>query len=338
MDFHNTYNRVALAHAPTPLEPMPNLTAALGGPTLYVKRDDCTGLALGGNKARQLEYYLGAAVAQNADTILITGAVQSNFVRQAAAAARKLGMAIHIQLEERVGGQGELYQKSGNVVLDRLLGAVIHRFPVGEDEAAADANLERIATGLRAQGWKPYIIHLGTDHPPLGALGYVDAALEFLQQLTALQLEPDAVIVPSGSAATHSGFLAGLRLGSSDLAVHGVCVRRDAASQHARMRQRVTEVGGMIGLGKAVPLDQVLVEDTWLGPGYGSVTPAVIEAMELAARTEGLILDPVYSARTMAGLIGMVRRGDFQPGQTVVFLHTGGAPALFGYAQFTEDR
>lgn len=337
MDFHNTYTRVSLAHAPTPLEPMPNLTAALGGPTLYVKRDDCTGLALGGNKARQLEYYFGAAVDKKADTILITGAVQSNFVRQAAAAARKLGMAIHIQLEDRVGGQGELYQKSGNVVLDQLLGAVIHRFPVGEDESAADANLQRIATGLRAQGSTPYIIHLGTDHPPLGALGYVDAALEFLQQLTASPIDPDAVIVPSGSAATHSGFLAGLRLGSSDLTVRGVCVRRNAALQHARVIQRVTEVGGMIGLGKAVPPDQVLVDDTWLGPGYGTVTPAVTEAMELAARTEGLILDPVYSARTMAGLIGMVRRGDFRPSQTVVFLHTGGAPALFGYSQFMEN-
>lgn len=337
MDFHNTYTRVALAHAPTPLEPMPNLTAALGGPTLYVKRDDCTGLALGGNKARQLEYYLGAAIDEKADTILITGAVQSNFVRQAAAAARKLGMDIHIQLEQRVSGKDEIYQKSGNVVLDRLMGATLHHIAVGEDEAAADTNLEQIATTLRQQGRKPYIIHLGTDHPPLGALGYVDAALESLDQYAAGNLIPDAVIVPSGSAATHAGYLAGLLLGGSDLPVYGICVRRDATSQHARMMQRVKEVGEMIGLGQAVPPDQVRVEDTWLGPGYGTVTPAVTDAMELAARTEGLILDPVYSARTMAGLIGMVRRGDFHPDQTVVFLHTGGAPALFGYSQFMEN-
>lgn len=337
MAFHNHYPRIPLAHVPTPLEPMPNLTAALGGPALYVKRDDCTGLALGGNKTRQLEYYLGAAVSQGADTILITGAVQSNFVRQAAAAARKQGMDIHIQLEQRVSVKDDYYQKSGNVVLDHLLGATIHSFPVGEDEAAADANLEAIADTVRVKGGRPYVIHLGTDHPPLGALGYVDAAAECLAQFRESNFEPDGVIVPSGSAATHSGFLVGLLKVGSAIPVYGICVRRDAESQHARVLQRAGEVAGMIGLDPVVSPEVVKVEDTWLGPGYGTVTPEVREAMEMAARTEGLILDPVYSARTMAGLIGMVRRGDFPPDQTVVFLHTGGAPALFGYSQFLES-
>jgi len=191
--------RARLAHTPTPLEALPNLAASLGGARLYVKRDDCTGLAFGGNKVRQLEFYLGEAQARNADTVLITGAVQSNFVRLAAAAARKLGMEIHIQLEERVPKTDPAYRSSGNVLLDRLLGATLYSYSDGEDEAGADKRLRAIAAELEAQGRRPYVIPLAPGHPPLGALGYVEAARELLDQLAAQELGLDEIVVSSGS-------------------------------------------------------------------------------------------------------------------------------------------
>ena len=327
------FPRVELSHKPTPLEPMPNLTAWLGGPTLYVKRDDCTGLAMGGNKARQLEYYLGEAVSQDADTVIITGAVQSNFVRQAAAAARKLGMDIHIQLEDRVEGKDEFYHVSGNVLLDKLLGATIHHLPFGEDEAAADAALEDIAGEVRGRGGRPYVVHLGLDHPPLGSLGYVECASETLGQAESMELEFDGVILSSGSAATHAGFLPGLRQGGATMPVHGVCVRREAALQGPRVLQRVREVEVMIGAEGACADDDVITDDSQLGEGYGIGTPQSREALEIAAQTEGLLLDPVYTAKTLASLIDLSRQGVFEEGQNILFLHTGGTPALFGYTR-----
>ena len=182
--------RVPLGHAPTPLEAAPRLSDLNGGARLWVKRDDCTGLAFGGNKVRQLEFYLGAALADSADTLLITGAVQSNFVRLAAAAARQHGLDIHVQLEQRVAHSDETYLNSGNVLLDRLLGATVHTYPEGEDEAGADANLHAIADGLIAEGRRPYVIPLGPGHPPLGALGYVRCAREIAQQFAQTGFSP----------------------------------------------------------------------------------------------------------------------------------------------------
>ncbi len=329
------FPRAHLAHTPTPLEFMPNFTAWLGGPKVYIKRDDCTGLALGGNKARQLEYYLGAAQADAADTVIITGAVQSNFVRQAAAAARKLGMDIHVQLEDRVAGKDDLYRRSGNVLLDHLLGATVHTFPAGEDEAAADAALEDIANDVRAAGGRPYVVHLGIDHAPLGSLGYVDCALETLDQAADQGLSFDATVLASGSAATHSGFLVGLRHGDNAMPVYGICVRRGADQQAPRVQRRVGEVAAMVDVA-AVPDTDIMVDDSWLGPGYGHVTPDVTEALEMTAQTEGILLDPVYTAKTMAGLIGLIRRGKFSTDHSVLFLHTGGTPALFGYSQLLD--
>ena len=306
--------RVRLAHSPTPLEAMPNLSARLGGPNLFVKRDDCTGLAMGGNKARQLEYYLGQAVTQDADTVLITGAVQSNFVRQAAAAARKCAMDIHIQLEDRVPHNDATYMGSGNVLLDHLLGATIHTFPEGENEAAADANLEAIADTLRAEGRRPYVIHLGIDHPPLGALGYIDAGREIAQQARTMDIAFDAVVVATGSGLTHAGLLAGLRAAGERAPVYGICVRRDAVQQKARIERRLGEVLELAGLPQdSANAADVHAEDTWLGPGYGRLTDEIREALDLAASTEALILDPVYTGKVMAGLIGMIRRNDFKP-------------------------
>ena len=244
--------RVALGHGPTPLEAMPNLARRFGGLGLFVKRDDCTGLAFGGNKVRQLEFYLGAARAEGADTVLITGAVQSNFARLAAAAARKLAMDCHIQLEERIPTTDPLYRGSGNVLLDRVLGATIHAYPEGEDEAGAETRLREIAAGLSAAGRRPYVIPLTPGHKPLGALGYVVAAREMLEQIRELGLGVDEIVVPSGSGSTHAGLLFGLRALGSTARVIGICVRRPAPAQRERIRAQVEEIARLLGLAPQV--------------------------------------------------------------------------------------
>jgi D-cysteine desulfhydrase/L-cysteate sulfo-lyase len=326
--------RVRLAHLPTPLEPMDNLSKRLGGPKLFVKRDDCTGVAMGGNKARQAEFYMGKAVAAGADTVVTTGAFQSNHARMICAYARKLGMACEIQLEHRVAGKGDTYLNSGNVLLDRLLGARIHVFPDGEDEAGADRNLRRIADGIASEGGKPFVIPLGADHPPTGALGYIEAAVELLRQAAAMSIEIDTLVVPSGSASTHAGLLAGLLASGSGMRVLGICVRRDAVAQAERVLVRTKETLELAGLSATVTASDVLVTDAYLGAGYGQLNADSREAMTLAAECEGLLLDPVYTAKSMAGLIGAVRDGTIAQGETAVFLHTGGTPALFAYEEF----
>ena len=329
------YPRVRLGHAPTPLEPAPKLGAALGI-ELWIKRDDCTGLVFGGNKVRQLEFYLGEAQARGADTVLITGAVQSNFACLAAAGARKLGMEIHIQLEERVAEADDLYRSSGNVLLDRLLGATLHSFPIGEDEEAADAALEALAQSLARAGRRPYVIHLGMAHPPLGGLGYVAAAGEIVKQASARGVEFDAVVCASGSALTHAGILVGLRALGQRVPVQGICVRREASPQRSRVATRASELAAMIGCSEAFDVGEVDVCDAVHAPGYGRLNRAVGEAISMAARHEALFLDPVYTGKVMAGLIAQVRSGQIAAGSRVLFLHTGGVPALFAYAAKLE--
>ena len=321
--------RVRLGHTPTPLEDMPNLAAHVGGVRLAVKRDDCTGLTLGGNKVRQLEFYVGEAQARGADTILITGAVQSNFARLAAAAARKLGMDCHIQLEARVAKDDPAYRNSGNVLLDRMLGATLHAYPEGEDEAGADRRLGEIADGLARDGRRPYVIPLGPGHKPLGALGYVLAARELLAQIDEQALAIDEVVVPSGSGNTHAGLLFGLRLHGCRARVTGVCVRRSTTAQGPRIRARCDEIATLLGIAPIIGDDDVCLEDGFLAPGYGQLNEASVRAMGAAARCEGLILDPVYSSKAMAGLLHRAAEGG--DGRSLVFLHTGGTPAAFAY-------
>lgn len=339
------FPRVALSTAPTPVEEATRLGAELGL-RLLIKRDDLTSIPFGGNKIRQLEFYFGEAQARGADTILITGAVQSNYARAAAAVAARLGMQAHVQLEERVPDMDDTYYASGNVLLDDLLGAVRHEYPEGEDEAGADAALGVLAAELEAAGRHPYVIPLGPDNPPLGALGYVAAAAELVEQMPDLSEVVDAIVVPSGSALTHSGLLVGLRALGQSVPVLGICVRRDAVSQHARVAKRSAEVAGLLGAEGIVADEDVHVFDDVLAPGYGRLSDDVFEALTLAARTEALYLDPTYTGRTMAGLIARARSGDLTPGSTVMFIHTGGTPALFAYepelrarlAQSRRDR
>ena len=323
--------RAHVGHLPTPLEEMPNLSAELGVRVL-VKRDDCSGLAFGGNKVRQLEYYFGKALAEGADVMLITGAVQSNYVRTTAAMARKLGMDCHVQLEDRVPGKDELYHSSGNVLLDKLFGATVHFYPDGEDEAGADANVHAIADSLRADGRKPFIVPLSPDNPPTGALGYVDCARELLGQLEERGIAVDAAFVPSGSSYTHAGFLFGLRALGSDIVVNGVCVRRDAEQQVPRVAGRLEGIANLLGVDPGIPEADVLAGDEMLHPGYGQLNAPTREAIMLAARKEGLLVDPVYSGKALAGLVAAARSGRLKD-KRVLFLHTGGQPAIFAYGE-----
>ncbi len=321
--------RVQLAPDPTPLERLPNIEADIGGPRLYAKRDDTQPLAFGGNKVRQLEYYFGAARAEGADTVLITGAVQSNFCRLCAAFAARLGMECHIQHEERVPKNDPLYRSSGNVLVEHLLGATLHAYPHGEDEAGADAQLEKIAGELRDRGRTPYVIHLAPGHPPLGALGYVVAARELAGQLEAMDIRPTGFVVPSGSGATHAGFLFGLRALGIDTPVLGVCVRRGADAQRPRILTRCGEIGALLGLEPVVTEADVVVTEQFLAPGYGQINEATREAIFTGASREALMLDPVYTGKSMAAFLDTARRASAE--ETLVFLHTGGTPGIFAY-------
>ena len=326
-----TFPRAKMAHVPTPIETLPNLSRAIGC-NVSVKRDDCTGIGFGGNKVRQLEFYMGAAQAAGADTVLITGAVQSNFVRTAAAMAGRLGLECHIQLEERVDGVDTLYRNNGNVLLDRLLGATLHSFATGEDEQAADRQLREIAKDLRQQGRAPYVIPLGADNPPIGALGYVAAAIELAEQLSETSTSFDEIIIASGSALTHVGLLFGLRALGISIPVRGICVRRDAEAQRARVIKRTHDLIELTGLDPSIPDSDIRLHDGTLAPGYGKLNDHVLEAIQLCARHEGLFVDPAYTGKVMAGLIQLCR-SDELAGDTVLFWHTGGQPALFAYAE-----
>jgi len=328
--------RTTLMSGPTPLNDLPNLGSVYNGEvSLLAKRDDCGGLAFGGNKVRQLEFYFGEAKAQNADTILITGAVQSNFVRLAAAAARKLGMDCHIQLEERVAKSDPYYRTSGNVLLNKLLGATLHSYPDGEDEAGADKNLGVIAENLKSKGAKPYIVPLAPGHAPLGALGYIVCAQELLQQQQDQGHKIDEIVVASGSGNTHAGLLFGLRGLGSSIPVKGVCVRRGADEQGPRVKDRCQQIADFLEMDNPVGDDDVEVDDTFLPPGYGEANNDVMQAILVAARTEALMLDPTYTGKSMAGF--MARASEAKQGSTLVFLHTGGTPAIFAYEQAFEQ-
>ena len=331
------YPRVVLSHTPTPIEFLKNMSRSLGGAQIWIKRDDCTGLAMGGNKSRQLEYYFGEAVAQDADTILITGAVQSNYVRCAVAAARKFGMDVEVQLEDRTADRPQVYHESGNPYLIKMMGARIHHYPEGEDEEGADAALYLIAENLKKEGKNPYVIPLADRHIPLGALGYVDCAEEILKQLDEHNIQINGVIVGTGSGATQAGLLAGLRAAGSKIDVYGFCVRRDQASQHLRVFEKAKTVADMIGHPHIISEDDIWVDDQVLGPGYGQLNEDVLHAIRKTAEWEGILLDPVYTGKAMAGLIALITNRRFTDAQNVLFLHSGGTPAVFGYPEIVED-
>jgi L-cysteate sulfo-lyase len=328
------FARVQLCHRPTPLEPMDRLSEHLGGPRLWVKRDDCTGLAIGGNKTRKLEFLMADALKQGANTVVTIGGVQSNHCRQTAAAAARLGLKCELILPHLSRFASDSYESGGNLFLDRLLGASLH---LAENaEAAAAAVSREVLEQVKARGDVPYFIPAGGSSP-VGALGYVDAALELAHQAAEQQLHIDHVVVTTGSSTTHAGLVVGFEAVrrtpglECDPRLHGISVYQRREGALATVRQKARETARLVGFDDADLDARVEVTDAYLGGGYGEPTERMVEAVALAARYEGLLLDPVYTGKAFSGLIDLVRRGAFQPAENVLFWHTGGTPALFVY-------
>jgi L-cysteate sulfo-lyase len=320
------FPRVPLAHLPTPLEHLPRLSEHLGGPQIYVKRDDCTGLASGGNKTRKLEFSMAAALEQGADTIVTVGALQSNHVRQTAAAACKLGLKCEVLLEHRISDPTEYYRDSGNVLLDRIFGANLREYPGGSDFAAA---MEQVADEVRAAGGKPYIIPGGASNK-IGALGYVNCAIEMLEQIDAQGLDIRHIVTATGSAGTQGGLIVGLKAMQSDTPLLGIGVGAPRDEQESKVYELACETAEYIGKTGCVERKDVVANCNYVGDGYGVPTEAMNDAVMLLARTEGLLFDPVYSGKGLAGMIDLISDGTLADGD-IVFLHTGGSAALFAY-------
>jgi L-cysteate sulfo-lyase len=319
--------RVRLAHLPTPLEPCPRFSAALGGPAIWIKRDDLTGLAFGGNKTRQLEFVFADVLAQGADTVVAGAYTQSNWCRQMTAAARKLGLEVALVLLH--GEKGPALQ--GNLLLDRLMGAEVAVVELDSMERLAPL-LEAKARDLARAGRRPYLVApFGVEKLVLGALGYVNAALELDRQLAEAGIDPDYLYL-CGANMTPGGLALGLKaLGRRTRLVNLAPIRWSEA-RAVDIARIADGTARRLGLDIRVTPDEIENHDDYIGERYGVVTDGAREAMQLLARTEAVILDPVYSSKALAGLIDHIRQGRIGKHETVVFLHTGGTPALFAYA------
>ena len=306
---------------------MDRLSEALGGPRFWVKRDDCTGLSSGGNKTRKLEYLMADAQTKGADTIITQGATQSNHARQTAAAAAKLGMACHILLEDRTGSNDESYIMGGNVLLDRLHGATVSKRGGGAD---MNGEMDALAAALRDNGKTPYIIPGGGSNP-IGALGYVNCARELVEQASGMGLQVDALVHATGSSGTQAGLVAGLAAMGSDIHLLGIGVRAPKEKQEGMVFDLAQRTLAHMGAEAQITPADVRANCDYVGDGYGIPTKGMVAALKLLAETEGLLFDPVYSGKGLDGLIDLTRKGYFDGMTNVVFLHTGGSAALFGY-------
>lgn len=327
------FPRLSLGHFPTPLEPLDNLSKLLGGPKIWIKRDDATGLATGGNKTRKLEFLLADALQKKADIVITQGATQSNHVRQTIAGAATLGLKAKVLLEKRVTDFGEDYQRSGNVQLDLLLGGdIVAHLPGGTDMQQA---MEEYAAELREQGHNPYVIPGGGSNA-IGALGYAACAEELLYQSSQLRLRIDHVVHATGSTGTQAGLVAGFTATNSHIPVLGISVRAPKAKQEENVWNLASRTRELLGVQGDLPRETVVANSDYVGDGYGLPTESMLEALRLLAQHEGILLDPVYSGKGMAGLIDLIRKGHFRKDDNVVFIHTGGSAGLFGYRQVFE--
>jgi L-cysteate sulfo-lyase len=321
------FPRRFLAHLPTPLERLDRLTSELGGPEIWIKRDDCTGLSTGGNKTRKLEFLMAEAELRGAEMVITQGTTQSNHARQTAAFAAKLGMKCHILLEDRTGSNDHNYNNNGNVLLDHLHGATTEKRPGGGD---LNAEIEKVADQLRADGKKVYTIPGGGSNPT-GALGYVNCALELLKQVNDAGLKIDHIVHATGSAGTQAGLIVGLKSMNAQIPLLGIGVRAPKPRQEENVFKLASATAEKLGCPGVVAREDVIANTDYVGEGYGIPTESGIEAIRMFAELEGILLDPVYSAKGAAGFIDLIRKGHFKKGERVVFLHTGGAVALFGY-------
>lgn len=314
--------RVPLGFFPTPLQEASRLSATIAGPKLWIKRDDLTGFGMGGNKIRGLEFLLADALAQGADTLVTGAGPQSNAVRATAAVAAHAGLAMHVVYWGNPPSQVE-----GNYRLVRVLGARVH-FTGDTDRASVDTHIEVIAAKLRRDGRHPYVIPRG-GACVLGTLGYVRAAYELAEQCAERGIVPDAVVLATGSCGTHAGMLAGIHMLGLPWRVEGFTVSRPVADVRAKVHHLAQSALQRLGMTGSIPESRVIVHDGFIGPGYGIPTPEAAKAIRFVARSEGIFLDPTYTGKAMAGLMAFVRAGRYRRDETLIFLHTGGEPALF---------
>ena len=334
-DSWQAQRRIHLATLPTPLHPLPRLRNALGGPAhcpkILIKRDDLTGLALGGNKARKLEFLIADALEQRSTVVITTGAAQSNHARMTAAAARAAGLKVVLVLTAEPNPPVQ-----GNLLLDQLLGATIHYLPPPADPALAtneeeEAKVAAVVDDLRAGGERPYVIPIGGSSA-VGVLGYLSGTHEILDQLQSMDEVPSRLYYASGSRGTQAGLTLGAKVHDVPYQLYGVAVSGGEPWKRERVLRIANEAASLVGLKMRVLEDDLFTEQGYIGEGYGIPTPECLEAIRLLAETEGILLDPVYTGKAMACLVDHVRRGELDSSETVLFLHTGGVPALFAHA------
>ena len=321
------FPRISLAHLPTPLEFLPRISKYLGGPNIYVKRDDCTGLGIGGNKTRKLEFLIADALEKKATVVITPGAVQSNHVRQTAAAACKVGMKCELVFSKIFENSSDPYLNSGNVFLDKIFGANIR-----EIDKDSDVNIvmEKVVEELREQGEIPYIIPSGGSNP-IGALGYVDCALEIIQQANESRLVIDHIIHATGSAGTQAGLISGLKAMNSGIPLLGMGVFAHKSYIEKRVYKLACETVEYMGVPGIVGSNDVVANCDYVGDGYGIPTKEMNDAVIMLARLEGILLDPVYTGKGFAGMIDLIAGNYFDKSGNIVFIHTGGSPGLFAY-------
>jgi D-cysteine desulfhydrase len=323
------FPRATLLEGETPIQRLTRLEETLGtGVRIFVKRDDLMGLGGGGNKLRKLEYLIGQALAEGCDTFVTTGGVQSNHARLSAAAVARAGLACELVLTRIVPREDEEYRRNGNVLLDGLFGAFVHELP-GDADALSFA--QQRAEALRAEGRRPFVVGMGGSSP-VGCLGYVSCAAEILRQEAGLGIRFAHIVVPNGSSGTHAGLLAGMVAGGADAArIRSFTVLAPLERARAQTLDLARRTLAELHVDARVGPEAILIDEAQLGEGYGIPTEAMVEAVQLLARAEGLLLDPVYSGKAFAGLIAAIRGGRIRAGEDVLFVMTGGTPGLFAY-------
>jgi len=324
------FPRLRFAHLPTPLEYLPRLSESLGGPEIWIKRDDCTGLSTGGNKTRKLEFLMAEAQVQGANMVMTQGAIQSNHVRQTAACAAKLGISCHVLLEDRTGSKDPNYNNNGNVFIDLLHGSTYEKRGPGLD---MNAEMENVAENYRSKGSNVYTIPGGGSNTT-GALGYVDCAFELLHQINNQGLVIDHIVHATGSAGTQAGLITGLKATNANIPLLGIGVRAPQDKQEENVYKLAIDTAKILGCNGVVNREDVVANCNYIGEGYGIPTDAGIEAINMFASLEGILLDPVYSGKGASGLIDLIRKGFFNKDERIIFLHTGGSASLFGYTKF----
>ena len=318
------FERIKLGHFPTPIEHLKNITKYLGGPNIFIKRDDCTGLATGGNKTRKLEFLIPDAIKNKAELVVTVGAVQSNHARQTAAACALVGLKCLIILEQRLNNAPDVYMNSGNVFLDKLFGADVQLCPKNEDFSKYSEN---IIHNLKLKGINVYFIPGGGSNA-IGALGYVECLNEIIKENNKYSFSQ--IIHATGSAGTQAGLLAGKKYFKCNIPVTGICVRHKKDTQVNKVYMEAKNTCEKLNC-NVLDKSDVIVYDEYIGPGYGVPSDGMIEATKILAKKEAILLDPVYTGKAFAGLIGLIKNRKFTKNDNVLFIHTGGAVSLSAY-------